>query len=296
MSTNSGHVYRACVQPDGAGLSVLDFYVARFLHIGREGWEAMLAQGRVIRNGSVAQGAETLRSGDVLEYVRPPWCEPEVDLRFNVVFEDEHVLAVDKPAGLQVLPAGMFFEHTLLWQVRRSAKSRAESSPLHRLGRGTSGLILFGKTSVARAKLARQLREFEFGKTYLGWVQGTRLPDGCIARHRMERVAHGPLWIHVASQQGKSAVTRVRVLRRDPACERSLVAAQPITGRPDQIRVHLAALGAPLVGDPLFGPGGVAISSAPPGAGGYRLHAAALSFRHPLTRAWIKLRCLPDWI
>jgi 23S rRNA pseudouridine1911/1915/1917 synthase len=84
------------------------------------------------------------------------------------------------------------------------------------------------------------------------------------------------------------------VLRRES--ERTLVAAQPITGRPDQIRIHLAAAGAPIVGDPLFGPGGVPKSDAPPGAGGYLLHAAALSFPHPATGARLKFRSLPAWL
>ena len=78
--------------------------------------------------------------------------------------------------------------------------------------------------------------------------------------------------------------------------ERALVAAQPITGRPDQIRIHLAAAGAPIVGDPLFGPGGVPKSDVPPGTGGYLLHAARLSFAHPTSGARVKVRSLPSWI
>jgi 23S rRNA pseudouridine1911/1915/1917 synthase len=89
-------------------------------------------------------------------------------------------------------------------------------------------------------------------------------------------------------------LTRIRVLRR--AGERALVAAQPITGRPDQIRIHLAAAGAPIVGDPLFGPGGVPKSDVPPGAGGYWLHSARLAFTHPASGARVKLRSLPDWL
>ena len=108
------------------------------------------------------------------------------------------------------------------------------------------------------------------------------------------RLPHGPLLIHAAAQHGRPSLTRVRVLRREP--ERTLVAAQPITGRPDQIRIHLAAAGAPIVGDPLFGPGGVPISDAPPGKGGYLLHSAALSFRHPTTGTKIRLRSRPGWL
>jgi 23S rRNA pseudouridine1911/1915/1917 synthase len=144
--------------------------------------------------------------------------------------------------------------------------------------------------------LARQFRSFEPRKTYLALALGCELPGSAIVRERILRVPHGPMHIHVAHPAGKPATTRLRVLRRDVARARSLVAAQPITGRPDQIRIHLAALGAPIVGDPLFGVGGVAISDARPGDGGYFLHAAALSFVHPTTRQWIKLRSAPDWL
>jgi 23S rRNA pseudouridine1911/1915/1917 synthase len=154
-------------------------------------------------------------------------------------------------------------------------------------------------------------------KTYLAWVEGQRLPDSFAARQPIGRLAHGPLQIFAAAPQGKASLTRVRVLRREPAgrdvgddkaadedargstgprTERALVAAQPITGRPDQIRIHLAAAGAPIVGDPLFGAGGTPKSDAPPGEGGYLLHAAALSFAHPASGARVKLRSRPGWL
>ena len=95
---------------------------------------------------------------------------------------------------------------------------------------------------------------------------------------------------------GKVSVTRLRVLARDLEAGSSLVAAQPITGRPDQIRIHLAACGAPIVGDPLFGVGGVPMSDARPGDGGYLLHATALSVWHPATGRRLKLRSRPQWL
>jgi 23S rRNA pseudouridine1911/1915/1917 synthase len=255
-----------------------------------------VAAGHLRINGRTALAGDLLRPGDRLEYHREPWSEPEAPLEFAVHFEDQDVLVVAKQAGLQVLPAGPFLEHTLLHQVRASDPSRAASSPVHRLGRGTSGLILFGKSERARAELSRQFRAFEPRKTYLAWVEGTDLPTGVIARHPIGPVPHGLLQLHVALPTGKPAKTRVRVLRRAAGTRRALVAAQPITGRPDQIRVHLAALGAPIVGDPLFGAGGLPKSDAPPGTGGYLLHAAALSFRHPLDGHWIRCRSFPDWL
>jgi 23S rRNA pseudouridine1911/1915/1917 synthase len=221
------------------------------------------------------------------------------------------VLVEITPAGLQVLPAGPFTARTLLEPVRSRDVSRAAAAPAHRLGRGTSGRIAFGKTPDARSSLARQFRELALVKTYLAWVEGRRLPDSFAARQPIARVAHGPLQIFAAAEQGKPSLTRVRVLRREgvadgfdtgagesagPRTERALVAAQPITGRPDQIRIHLAATGAPIVGDPLFGPGGRPKCDAPPGEGGYLLHAAALSFAHPTTGARVKLRSRPEWL
>jgi len=313
---NRGYVYRSRVGAEDAGRNVLEFHVARFRHSDEAAWRESIELGRVLVNGRCVTADDRLNAGDALEFHRPPWREPDAPERFDVAFEDEHLLVVVKPAALQVLPAGPFKARTLLELVRSSSPERAAAAPAHRLGRGTSGLIAFGKTALGRSSLARQLREFALVKTYLAWVEGPRLPDSFAARQPIARIAHGPLRIFAAAERGKASLTRVRVLRRDGAGgehfvpeagiarmrgdparpERALVAAQPITGRPDQIRIHLAAAGAPIVGDPLFGPGGTPKSDAPPGAGGYLLHAAALSFAHPTTGARVKLRSLPEWI
>jgi 23S rRNA pseudouridine1911/1915/1917 synthase len=293
-TTNSGWIYRARVAADAAGASVLAFHVERYRHSDEAAWRAAIDAGRVLVNGQRVRPEDALAAGDALEFHRAPWREPDAPESFAVAFEDEHVLVVSKPAGLQVLPAGPFSARTLLELVRASDASRREAAPAHRLGRGTSGLIAFGKTALGRSSLSRQLRELTLGKTYLAWVEGARLPASFAARQPIARIAHGPLTIHAAAAHGRPALTRVRVLRR--VGTRTLVAAQPITGRPDQIRIHLAAAGAPIVGDPLFGPGGVPKSDVPPGAGGYWLHSAGLSFDHPRTGARIRLRSRPHWL
>ena len=293
-ATNMGFVYRTRVSPEAAGASVLAFHVARYRHSDEATWRAAIALGRVLVNGRRVDPEQPLAVGDELEFHRPPWREPDAPESFTVAFEDEHVLVVVKPANLQVLPAGPFSARTLLALVRSSDASRSGAAPAHRLGRGTSGLIAFGKSAEARSSLSRQLRELSLGKTYLAWTSGARLPSSFAARQPIARVPHGPLMIHAAASHGRQSLTRVRVLRRAGA--RTLVAAQPITGRPDQIRIHLAAAGAPIVGDPLFGPGGTPKSDAPPGAGGYLLHSAGLKFAHPQSGARVTLRSLPDWL
>jgi 23S rRNA pseudouridine1911/1915/1917 synthase len=176
--------------------------------------------------------------------------------------------------------------------VRASAPGRASAAPIHRLGRGTSGAILFGKTGPARQELSRQLREGRMGKLYLAIVP-TGLPASFVATHPIGPVATRRGVIHAACPTGKPSRTRGRVLAA-LADGRALVAAWPITGRPDQIRIHLAALGAPIEGDPLFAPGG-ALLDARPGDCGYLLHAAGLSFAHPATGRRIRVRSLPSW-
>lgn len=291
---NRGWVYRARVAPAHAGESVLAFHVGQFRHSDEAAWRVAIDDGRVLVNGRPAAAEQRLAVGDELEFHRPPWTEPAAPDTFGIAYEDEDVLVAVKPAGLQVLPAGPFSARTLLMLVRESDPSRRAAAPAHRLGRGTSGLIAFGKTALARASLARQLREFGAVKTYVAWVAGAGLPKSFRARQSIGRVAHGPLTIHAAAEHGKASLTRVRVLRREPGC--ALVAAQPITGRPDQIRIHLAAAGMPIVGDPLFGPGGTPMSDAPPGAGGYWLHAVGLSFAHPASGRRVRLRSWPDWM
>lgn len=293
---NRGWVYAQRVAHKEHGASVLDYHTRRFAHSTIDEWRSAIEAGRVLRNGRAAAAHDTLEQGDALEFHRPPWREPDAPTHFRIVHEDEDVLVVDKPAGLQVLPAGPFCERTLLSVVRSSDPRFADCSPVHRLGRGTSGLVLFGRTSVARSELSRQFRACTLCKTYFAFVRGVSLAASVIARHPIGPIAHGRMVIYVAASDGKPSTTRVRVLARDSANERSLVAAQPITGRPDQIRIHLAALGAPIVGDPLFGVGGVAISDATPGMGGYFLHAGGLRFTHPTTLRTIKLRSRPDWL
>jgi 23S rRNA pseudouridine1911/1915/1917 synthase len=289
---NAGHVYRHVVGPHAAGGPLLDL-LARWPHSGPDEWRERIDGARVLVNGQRVDAEHSVLAGDVVEYRRPPWCEKDVPRDVSIVYDDEHLLAVAKPAGLPVLPGGGFLENTLLHLVRSAERGRESWSPAHRLGRGTSGLVIFGKTAHARAHLASVFRERRVGKLYLARVRGDLPPGRRRVVHAIGLVPHDGRQVHAARPDGKPSLTLLRVLRRGSS--ESLVAAVPVTGRPHQIRIHAAAAGAPLVGDPLYGVGGRPMSHARPGEGGYSLHAASLRLPHPGGGVLVLRAAAPDW-
>jgi len=214
-----------------------------------------------------------------------------VDTGFRVLFEDAALVAVHKPRGLPTLPGGGFLEHTLLAQVR---VRYPEASPMHRLGRETTGIVLFSRTPESGALIQAAWRGRRVEKRYRA------LGSGLCARDSFEvSVPIGPVphpWLgtlHAASERGRPALSRVRVVERR---ERDTLFQVDIeTGRPHQIRIHLAWAGHPLVGDPLYGEGGLPRSGLPalPGDGGYLLHAERLAFPHPVTGQLLELWAPP---
>jgi 23S rRNA pseudouridine1911/1915/1917 synthase len=287
---NAGFEYREEVGTEAAGRTVLAWLARRYRHSTEAAWRERIASGEVRIDGEIALAMDVLRPGQRLAWRRPPWEEPSVPLGFAVLFRDEHLLAVAKPRGLPSVPNGGFLEHTLLFRVRRRYP---EAVPMHRLGRGTSGLVLFARTDEARRALARAWRGGRVVKEYRALVRGfpavetftIDTPIGLVPHPRLEEV-------HAASPAGKPAVSQVRVLAargRD-----ALVAVTIPTGRAHQIRIHLAAAGHPLVGDPLYVEGGVpGPFPGLPGEGGYRLHAHRLALAHPATGRGLELVCEP---
>lgn len=287
---NAGYEYREELGPDAAGEVLLGYLARRHSHSTEAVWQGRLARGELSLDGRPARGGERLRPGGRLAWRRPPWLEPDVPLAFGVLYRDADLLAVAKPRGLPTLPGGGFLEHTLLHLVRRRFPG---ATPLHRLGRGTSGLLLFALSAAARSRLAAAWRAGRIEKGYLALVAGAPRRSGFRIEVDIGRVAH-PRLGHVfgAVERGKPAVTTVRVLA--PRDGGSLVAARILTGRPHQIRIHLAAAGHPLLGDPLYGIGGLPLPDPGlPGDAGYRLHAHSLELEHPTRGGRLRLECAP---
>ncbi len=291
MALNAGFTYRERIDGRASGRRVLAHLVASFTHTDEPEWRERLQRGEVTLDGRAAVGDETLRSGQSLDWSRPPWDEPEVPRHFTQIFSDDALLAVDKPSGLPTMPGGGFLESTLLALVRAEAPL---ASPMHRLGRGTSGLVLFSRTAEAARAVQSAWRGGKVCKHYRALVQGRLSGEPFVIDAPIGPIAHPSLGtLHAADPAGRPSRSVVRVLEaRDDA---TLVDVEIPTGRPHQIRIHLAFAGHPLVGDPLYAPGGRPLEGCRslPGDGGYLLHAFTLALPHPTTGAPLALRAPP---
>lgn len=283
MTLNDGYAYQSRIQQ--GGLRLLDFLSGAYRHSSPEVWGARLLAGELVLDGVVVQQDVVLRAGQVLVWRRPPWREEAVPLHFDVVYEFGGVLAVSKPSGLPTVPGGGFLQHTLLSLVRERWPA---ASPLHRLGRGTSGLVLFSLTAEAGSRLLADWRSQRVRKVYLALACGQAALDEYDIHTPIGAVPHPKLGeVFAASPGGKAAHSRATVLER--RADGTLFQVEIFSGRPHQIRIHLASIGYPLCGDPLYLPGGSALHDALPGDLGYNLHAWQLEFTHPATGELVKL-------
>jgi 23S rRNA pseudouridine1911/1915/1917 synthase len=288
----------------------LDRFVSERLDLSRTRVQALLAEGRITLDGRPARKSDAVAPGMRIEVTVPPAAPVDIaaeDLPLDVVFEDEHLLVVNKAAGMVVHPAPGHRTGTLvnalLWHIRdlSGVGGRLRPGIVHRLDRDTSGLLVVAKTDAAHLGLAESLRRRRVRRIYVAaaWGHLTESPltiDAPIARDRKDRKRMA------VSPAGRPAQTRVRVRERWRRADLLDVALK--TGRTHQIRVHLAHLGHPVVGDPLYGAGWERGMGGPSRAWALELarrtprmflHAAQLAFDHPLSGERLRFRAeLPE--
>ena len=272
---------RTRVAAEAAG-SRLDRYLAGLPEVGsRAVAERLLEQGAVRVDGRVRSKSHRLVGGEALELELPP--EPEglvaEELDLPIPYEDEHLLVVDKPAGLVVHPAGGHRTGTLVHGlIAAGAEGGDEERPgiVHRLDRDTSGLLVVARSDAAYERLQALIRERELTREYRALVVGRPRSrggtiDAPIGRDRHDRLRHS-----LDTDTPRDAVTHFEVEELLDAY--TLLRVRLETGRTHQIRVHLAAIELPVAGDPLYGRPALGLER-------QFLHAARLAFAHPFTGA-----------
>jgi 23S rRNA pseudouridine1911/1915/1917 synthase len=284
---NRGYAYTTIISSQQHGRTLLSHLASLYPHSTAQAWQQNLDNGEVTLNGITAIGSESLTAGETLVWNRPPWIEPDAPQHFDVLFDDPHLLAVNKPSGLPTLPGGGFMENTLLRLVQKQFPS---ANPVHRLGRATSGIVLFAKTSEAAAGLTANWNTPRIQKIYRTLAQGVAEHDTYEILTPIGLVPHpliGSVW--AASPGGKPSKSLAKVISR--TINTTMFEVSLHSGRPHQIRIHLASIGHPLVGDPLYGVTGQPLENLPglPGDGGYLLHAQFLKFHHPVSGEQIEL-------
>lgn len=289
---NHGYTYVARVESRGAGLGLCQWLSENYPHSTVEIWTERIDRGEVLHCGKPAMAETRVTAGDEVRWSRPPWEEPNVPLHYSLVHADNHVVVVNKPSGLPTMPAGGFLEHTLLALVRQRWPL---ATPAHRLGRGTSGLVVFALSNEAKTGLAAAWRKNGVEKVYRAWVDGAPLWEVLDIETPIGHVEHPKLGrVFAAVPAGRISRSRATVLSRGP---QTLVEVQIFTGRPHQVRIHMASVGHPLAGDPLYTLGGIPRPDALPGDLGYWLHAYKLAFTHPASNAQLTFRenVPPEW-
>ena len=296
----AAYEFRPAADASPAGLR-LDHYLAAQPAVAAEGLtrsqvQRLIAEGQASVNGAPARPAQKVRPGDLVRLKVPPPAPsglPPQPIPLSVAYEDETLVVVDKPPGLAVHPGPGHPDGTLvngllaLCPDIQGLGGEIRPGIVHRLDKDTSGLLMAAKTAQAHSALSAQLKERRVTKGYLGLAAGRVTPpqgtmDAPIGRHPRQRTRMA------VTAGGRESRTDYRVLHQYTDTGRGQSAAALLelylhTGRTHQIRVHLAWLGHPLVGDAVYG-------RPSPRLPRHFLHAHHLAFQHPQTGETIELR------
>ncbi|MFN3370140.1 MAG: RluA family pseudouridine synthase [Sphingomonadaceae bacterium] len=280
--------------PDQAGWRLDRALAATFPTLSRERLKALVSAGAVTLAGTVVRDpALKVKGGEAvrLEVPAPRPAEAVAQaIPLAIRHEDEHLLVVDKPAGLVVHPAAGNPDGTLVNALLHHCAGRlsgiggvARPGIVHRIDKDTSGLLVVAKTDRAHAGLAEQFRRHSISRRYLALVAGLPVPPaGRIETHLARSPVNRQKIAVVEPPRGKRAVTHWRVL--EPLDGAALVECRLETGRTHQVRVHMAHIGHPLLGDPVYGHGRMGSRLRDLGFRRQALHAAGLGFVHPITK------------
>ncbi|WP_302326598.1 RluA family pseudouridine synthase [Enterocloster lavalensis] len=268
--------------------------------LSRSYLQKLLKSGQVLVGGQGVKASYAVQEGDLIELEVPEAVEPEIlaePMDLDVLYEDEDIILINKPKGMVVHPAAGHYTHTLVNGLLDHCRGQLSGingvmrpGIVHRIDMDTTGVIIACKNDLAHSCLAEQLKEHSITRRYQAIVHGVLKEDegtvdAPIGRHPVERKK-----MSLNYNNGREAVTHYKVLRRFR--QYTHVECRLETGRTHQIRVHMASIHHPLLGDAVYGPARCPI----PGLQGQTLHAGVLGIRHPRTGAYMEFTApLPDY-
>ena len=292
-----------------AGLRLIDFLCSRFKYHTREQWNDIILRGKVSVNGAGSDPEYVLKKNDSVSYT-VVLREPPVDTDINILHEEDTFLVAYKPGNLPSHADGNFIKNTFIYILRRRMIAHGYSGPVklvHRLDRETSGVMVIGKTDDAHRNLVRQFEEGAVKKEYLAVARGVIAEDvfevsGAIAPDEESAISIRKKVVPEGTHDSRPAFTQFEVVER--FADSTLARCFPATGRTNQIRIHLAHVGHPLIGDKLYGRTDDQflefVRRAREGnyellpwmeAPRHLLHAAKLTFHHPATGKNVSFEC-----
>lgn len=235
--------------PHGPWPSVLDCLCAHFSAIPRAQWLDRFERGRILdRNGTPIDADHAYREGLTVHYFREVADEARIPFEARIVHADKEIVIADKPHFLAVTPAGRFVEETLLRRLTRTL-GNDNLVPLHRIDRGTAGLVMFSANPATRGRYQALFRERRITKGYEAIAPA--LPELAFPLVRRSRIVRGePFFVMQEVTGTANSESRIDVIDRTKAGWR--YALHPLSGRKHQLRVHMAALGAAIVNDPFY--------------------------------------------
>ncbi|WP_418790520.1 RluA family pseudouridine synthase [Phosphitispora sp. TUW77] len=271
----------------------LDIFIAGLdSNFSRSRVQKLVESGAVTVNGGVAKSNYKVREGDFVcvKTISPEQqgVQPE-NIPLDIVYEDSDLLVVNKPQGMVAHPAAGNYSGTLvnalLFHCDDLSGINGVIRPgiVHRIDKDTSGLLVVAKNDFAHLSLAEQFKEHSISRKYIALVHGVVMEPGGIVDAPLGRDPRDRKKMAVVTRNAKKAITKYRVLERFNCY--SLIECQLETGRTHQIRVHMAYLGHPVVGDPVYGP-----RKDPLNLKGQALHAFLLGFRHPRTEEFMEFK------
>ena len=268
--------------------------------LSRSYLQKLLKSGQVLVGGQGVKASYAVQEGDLIELEVPEAVEPEIlaePMDLDVLYEDEDIILINKPKGMVVHPAAGHYTHTLVNGLLDHCRGQLSGingvmrpGIVHRIDMDTTGVIIACKNDLAHSCLAEQLKEHSITRRYQAIVHGVLKEDegtvdAPIGRHPVERKK-----MSINYNNGREAVTHYKVLRRFR--QYTHVECRLETGRTHQIRVHMASIHHPRLGDAVYGPARCPI----PGLQGQTLHAGVLGIRHPRTGAYMEFTApLPDY-